>query len=467
MKKIIFTSALFILTFLVSCNTSQGINETVITGHVYYLDNNYSAKPVSDALVYAEDLYAQGKTDAQGEYQLTITPETDEISLSLISSKVGFNTNKVTILAKKGSTTEAPDIVLQKQKPDTVITPIDTASTSGAAAHISVAGNPLSHIYIQSSGLGETALFYFKVTDAQGISVDKTHKVTLHFNILNGPDGGEYLFPESMETVNGEAYTTLNSGIIAGPVQIEASADVEGTTIRALPIRIAIYGGLPDEKHFSVASEQLNMAGLVHYGLTNKVTAFVGDKYSNPVAPGTAVYFSSDYAIISGAATTDAMGRASVQLMSAQPLPPDPLNNSFTKITAQTFTDTLGQKTIASQTSVLFSDIIAPIVILPDTFTYNELNQAKYFSYTVSDIWGHPVVGDTQILVSSTDGTVFGDVGIRMQDTQASGSGTTDFGFSWAPGDSLKAPVVHITITVSSPIGGNGYQSASIVGTKQ
>ena len=68
--------------------------------------------------------------------------------------------------------------------------------------------------------------------------------------------------------------------------------------------------------------------------------------------------------------------------------------------------------------------------------------------------------------VEATAGEVFGDKNIKLLDTRYPGPGTTDFSFSWAPGDSLEAPQVYISIQVSTPEYGNGYQSRNIVGTK-
>jgi len=451
---------------LVSCETTQDANDTTLTGKVYYIDNNYNPVPVEGSLVYAQSFYGQTTTDATGAYSLLFETELDELEVRLVASKAGFNSGEVSIFAKKGEEVFVPDITLVRQQVDTTIIPIDTVSTSGDGAHIEVYSKPVSHIYIHTSGLKETSTLTFLVTDAQGKPVDDEHKVDVEFSILNGPDGGEYIFPESMETQDGYVYTTLNSGVLAGVVQVEAKFTVDSETIRALPIRVAIYGGLPDEEHFSVALEKVNIAGRVHSGLLDKVTAFVGDKFSNPVAPGTAVYFYSDYGIVDGSAVTDGMGRATVEFMSAAPIPPQPLINPFANIKAQTYTDTLRQKTIETDVNLLLTGVTDNIQIAPTSFTYTEQNTPVQFNYVVQDVYGYPLVGETQIQVSATDGALYGDVSIRMVDTQVSGPGSTDFSFAWAPGDSLEAPQVYITITVNPPADGNGYRSTSVSGTK-
>jgi len=457
---------LSVILGIFSCTTSTQTNDTILSGKVFYLDANKLAVPVSGALIQAKTFFAQTSTDASGSYQLTVDLSEDEQSIQLIASKVGFEPKEVVLLAKKGELVRVQDITLSKIQGDTIQAPTDTVTSSGDAAHIHVVSIFDEHIYISGVGLKETTPINFLVTDSKGVPVDEIHKTTVHFEILNGPGGGEYLFPETMETQNGYAYTILNSGIVAGAVQIQAWLEVKGQVIRTTPIRIAIYGGLPDADHFSVSMEKVNIAGRVHFGIIDNITAFVGDKYSNPVAPGTSVYFSTDYGIVEGAAVTDEMGRATVRFISALPLPPDPVNNPFAIITAHTFSDTLGKKTITTQTDVLLSAETAPIEISPTTFQYNDTNTPVYFNYKVHDVYGYPIVGGSAISVSATDGTLYGDVNIQMLDTQVSGPGRTEFAFTWAPGDSLEAPEVYISITVKTPADGNGYMSTSISGSK-
>jgi len=463
-RKIAISILLAIL--IVGCTTETKDHTAIFQGKVFYLDKSNIPIPVNDALVRVRNTVAQAKTDGEGSYRLVVESNVDTFNAVVEASKVGFEMGIATVTAQVGKTILVPDITLRKTS-SFGENPTDTLSASGPARHITVTKQTTEHVYIKGSGLNETALVNFAVTDDNGKLVDSDHSVTVHFSILNGPGGGEYLFPESMTTQNGYVYTILNSGIIAGPVQIQAEAEVEGKTIRSIPIRLTIHGGLPDARHFSIALEKSNIAGRVHYGIIDKITAFVADKYSNPVVPGTAVYFSTNYSMVEGSDTTNTLGQATVRFVSADPLPPDPATNPFATITAYTYSDTLGQKKIVATTQVLLTDRTAPIEVTPDTFSYTDVNRPTQFSYRVHDIWGYPLVGDTRIEVSSTDGNLYGDVSVQLRDTQISGPGTTDFSFTWAPGDSLEAPEVYITITVSPPEDGNGYQSKTIRGYKR
>jgi len=463
-KNIIWLFIIFVILY--SCDSQKTDDKAFLNGTVYSQTTEGAVSPLEGVLVTARGYYTQSYTDVNGGYEITIELEAEEEAVTIQASKAGYSYIQADVTAKKDETTIVPDITLTQTFSDTAGSPTDTITTSGDAAHVEIYGNHESHIYIQSAGLQEAAAISFLVTDAKGVPVDDDHKVTVNFSILNGPDGGEYLFPEEMETVDGRVFTILNSGTIAGAVQILASFIIEGQTIRAIPIRIAIYGGLPDNEHFSVGLEKVNIAGQVHSGLIDRVTAFVGDKYSNPVAPGTAVYFNSDFCIIEGSAVTDELGRAVVRFMSASPLPPNPPVNPFAHIQAFTYSDTLAQHEISASSYLLLSGPTAALQVNPVSFQYNNSNTAVSFNYTVSDVWGYPLVGSTSINVTASDGTLYGDTNLKLVDTQSSGPGTTDFGFVWAPGDSLEANQVFISIVVKPPDYGNGYRSTRVGGTK-
>lgn len=459
---------LLVTSVWLSCksDTTEPEDITTLEGGVYFLDDNNDPTPIQGALVNAQNIFAQAITDNDGTYLMEFELAEDNTEIVLHASKVGFLTSELNVLGKKGEKIIVPDFTLISANEDSTGGIIDTATHSGPAAHIEVDGTHPTHIYVMESGLKETALIEFKVTDSQGRLLDHDHKTTVYFSILNGPGGGEYLVPDTMSTRNGRVYTVLNSGTIAGPVQIEASLSVSGNTVRTIPIRMAIYGGLPDDEHFSVAVEKVNIAGRVHWGILDNVTAFVGDKYSNPVAPGTAVYFSTDYGIVEGAAVTDNMGRATVRYMSSAPLPPLPAIESLATVTAWTYGDTVGFNSLYDSTTILLSDITDAIWVDSTYFTYTEVNAPKHFNYKVNDIWGYPLVEDTKIKVEASNGSLYGDVDLSLNDTRISGPGRTDFQFTWTPGDSLEDPLVFITIKANPPFQGNGYQSFSFSGDR-
>ncbi len=454
---------IFLFGFWACKQTNDSANLAVIQGTVYYYENG-ALKPLPDVLLTAVEAYQQTTSDENGNFSFSLELESEQ-NITIKASKAGYSDAEVSALAKPGETFKAPELTMTvlQNGDSTIVTP---SASSGEAAHINITGNLTDHLYIYGSGLTESATIDFLVTDAEGTPVDKDHNVTVFFRILNGPGGGEYLFPDSMTTLNSVVRTTLNSGIKAGPVQVEAYFVRDNQTFRTTPVRMAIYGGLPDQDHFSIAADQYNIAGQVHFGLTDEITAFVGDKYGNPVAPNTVVYFTTEYGLIAGAGFTDELGRATASFLTAAPLPPDPLNDSFTTITAITYSDTLASHQLSASTSLLLSANTAGIEVSPTTFQYTDINTSVGFDFSVKDIYGNPLVADTRIKVNATAGDLFGDTDFDLLDYVTPGNGTTEFTFSWASGDSLQDPQVYITIQVESPQNGNGSRSIRLVGTK-
>lgn len=473
MRTVSFLFLLIIIAWFFTCSDSTGNNKNLatLTGAVYGIELNNQLVPIEGALVNVENYFSQATSNTSGVYQLQVELSSDNATnLKVVATKAGYIQASATVAVKKGETVQVPDLTLQKMVNDTTGTDTtgqDTSRVSGDAAHIEVFGAHEQHIYVLGSGLPETALLRFVVRDANGVPVDKNHRVLVEFSVLNGPGGGEFVDPDTMTTQGGLVYTVLNSGVVSGPVQIQAKASVNGNVISTIPVRVAIYGGLPDAVHFNLAADRLNIAGLKFSGIIDYITAFVGDKYSNPVAPGTVVYFSSDYCIVDGSAQTDEMGRATVRFMSTAPLPPSPQDSAFAHITGWTYSDLLQENSIKTRARVLLTDQTAPIMVSPTSFSYTNQNVPVNFTYTVQDVWGRPLVADSKIKVSATDGDVYGDTDITTQDTQASGPGLTQFSFTWSPGDSLQAPQVYINIKVTTPANGNGYQSVDILGNKQ
>ncbi len=143
----------------------------------------------------------------------------------------------------------------------------------------------------------------------------------VNFKFGSSPSGGEYLYPASVESnALGRASVTLNTGTIAGVAQVIAEFTVNKIKVRSKPVLIAIHGGFPDPGHFAVAAPKLNYPEYGIIGFEIPFTAFVGDKYTNPVRQGTSVYFEATSGIIEGSNLTDDLGRSTVTLLT-QPFP--------------------------------------------------------------------------------------------------------------------------------------------------
>jgi hypothetical protein len=156
-----------------------------------------------------------------------------------------------------------------------------TGGGSGLAQTIAFLGSNPRELTVYGVGGIETAILGFEVRDSLGLPIDVAHYVDMSFSITNGPNGGEYISPISVRTNQvGQAYTTFNSGVRAGVVQVLASATVGSRTISSSPIRLIIHAGYPDQTHFTVGPEKFNFPTLGIFGLRDRISVLVGDIYS-------------------------------------------------------------------------------------------------------------------------------------------------------------------------------------------
>jgi len=347
---------------------------------------------------------------------------------------------------------------------------------SGQAATIAFIQSTLPAISVREVGGNETAVLTFEVRDSLGVPVDEAHQVTVVFSIGSGPGGGEYISPVSAlsDPSTGRVQTTLSAGIKAGVVQIVARATIGSRTIRSAPVVIDIFGGFPVQSHFSIGAEKQNFPGWDKLKEKNTIKVLAGDKWSNPVKPGTAVYFASTGGVITASGYTDATGNADAILLSGNPLPVDPvLGPGFARVSATTVGE-FGE-TVTSSVFVLFSGTPTIKNVTPSTFAVPSGGVSGPINFEVSDQNGNPLAAGTQITVTlqytpppntTINLSVTGDISVTLGDTQAKGRGTTQFTFQVVDQTlgGVQAPIpVTVVISVTSPNG--NPPSVSISGT--
>ncbi|MBI9072567.1 MAG: hypothetical protein JEY94_13275 [Melioribacteraceae bacterium] len=333
---------------------------------------------------------------------------------------------------------------------------------SGEPASIFLVSQSLDAIGVTESGSPETAQITFEVQDSSGIPIDIAHAVDVNFRFGAHPDGGEIIAPKTVRTDhNGQVKVNLTSGTIAGAVQVIGEITFNGEIIRSKPVHIAIHGGLPEDSHFSVGSGQLNYPHLHKIAAEGEITALVGDRYSNPVRPGTAVYYSTDAGVIEGSNLTDEFGRASVTILSGDPQPNHATYGpGFFNVYANTIDE--NDQQISTSTLVLYSGY-PQITISEQTFAIAN-GGSQYFTYTVMDENGNPLAPGNKYTVSVTtdgDAGVSGATGLTMPDTQF-GNTTFSFRLYDSKDDEYKPADAIITISVNGP---NGIRELSISGT--
>lgn len=316
-------------------------------------------------------------------------------------------------------------------------------------------------IGVRATGQREDTQLTFQVVDVNGNPLNNHNPTEVRFVFGNQPDGGEFISPESRVTNNlGQATVTLTSGTLPGTVQVIAeTTDDSGRVIRSQPVVVVIHAGLPHQDHFTLSPSVRNVLAFITADY--EVTALAGDRHSNTVPDGTAIYFSTNGGFIQGSSFTQ-NGRASTFLTVANPIP----LNGIAIIRASTADD--NQNTVSTTAQIIFSG--EPIItVTPNTINLPNASD-QTFNFTVRDSNGNPMVAGTNITVSveGEDFDLIGDTNITLRDVNASFSNIpdlTEFTFNIKdsnPETENNTPII-ITIEVDGP---NGYARKVIEGRK-
>ena len=451
-------SFLIIGLFLFSCDVTDSDEGVRISGTV--VDEN-TGNPLAGALVeitIPQNLEQNTTSDEDGRFVFDPLDLEEETQITIQVSRDGFNNGFAQVTAQPDRDVSVSNILLRRTSDngddgggggdggEPVSGPV------GGAASIILSNLSATSINIAESGGVVNSTFTFTVQDSTGRALDLNNAVDVAFNIVEGPGGGEAITPEIARTnSNGAASASLFAGNVAGNVKIEAVVERDdiGLTIRSSPILLAIHGGFPDQNHFSIAARTFNFEGFSINGIRNQITVIVGDKFSNPVKPGTPVYFNTTGGIIQGSGQTNDDGETSVDLISGDPRPP----TGYATVTAFTFDE--NNQEITKSIEVLFSGPPSNgnITVTPSTFDIPP-NGSESFEMIITDINGNPLPAGTTIVVEPAEGmTVEGDVEVAVPNTLFPGPGVTEFTFTARDTDDESDAVqaVSIVITVTTP----------------
>lgn len=342
---------------------------------------------------------------------------------------------------------------------------------SGSIARLVLSGTPSTTLRVIESGGPETLPLTFVGLDSLGQAVNGSNAATVRFRFGQNPGGELSVSPEEGQTdARGQITAVVSSGTRAGIVQLVAEATrPDGGIVRSDPVRLTIHGGLPNQTFFTAAPAIRNIPGLVRFSETTPIEVIAGDQFSNPVAPGTAVYFSTTHGVIGASTQTSSEGLGSVILRSANPLP---LTNGVVVVTAETAGR--DEERVFDQTPVVFSGPTT-LRLSPGTAGFGS------YTLTVADARGNPLVEGTSVVVTvagegvelagSTEVSL-DDTGVTTSDTNGdgllqpsevtvlTGRDITEFPFSVTRDpESTEQSVSSITVTVTSP---NGDLTTSI-----
>jgi len=442
----------FVFSF-VSCEFGLNPDNTSITGRIV---DSQTGNPIAAASIKISDGTIQVATtsDLEGKFTAELTLEEDK-DLQLIILMEGYKADTLNIFVIAGSTKEIQAILLEATG--------GSSTSSGQAASIYLFSQSLESIGVKESGGVEACQIVFEVLDSSGIPITLENSVVVKFSFLSNPGGGEYLYPDSSITNTfGWASVTLNSGTMAGVIQILATIQLANDTINSRPVLISIHGGLPDQNHFDVASEFLNYPAYGILGYVIPFTAYVGDKYSNPVRQNTSVYYSTSSGIIEGSALTNKLGTVTVNLLS-QPFPDHQVYGpGFLEVIASTIDE--NSEMIYTSSVRLLSGF--PIISVFPTLIDIQNGGSQIFSYTVSDGNNNPLAKGNSISVTVEEGniTLLGDIEFTLPDTQS--ETFTQFSFSAFDSEPDTLNPVNAVIKIQSS-GPNGDESINIFGTSR
>lgn len=463
------SSLIFVILFLgisillYSCKTEDEVitaggggdtlEKSIISGQVVDRDTGF---PIDSALVriFGNTINTVLYTSGFGQYSVEAEFENDEnILITVYKNGYKIDTSSAVVPAGKDLTVPLVELSLLGGSGNPI--------PSGDPVSIFLSSISSTTIGVKESGSVETTRIEFVAQDSAGVPIDSNHVVAVHFSLGAGPGGGEFLSPpQVMTNSNGKAIVNLTSGTKAGAVQVIAKIYLANSTISSIPVAITIHGGLPDLAHFSIAPAMVNFPGYNIFGLENPITAFVGDKYANPVRPETAVYFTTTGGIIEGSVLTNLQGIGTVNLISAEPRPNHPVfGEGFATITASTIDE--NSQTISKETVVLFSGI--PQVSINPTNINVPNGGSQSFSYFVGDQNGNPLSSGTTVNVNVEGEFVDaqGDLSVTIPDTQS--PGWTQFSFLVFDTEDTVIVVSPVTISIETS-GPNGSALQTISG---
>lgn len=453
-----------------------GSNEVTISGRVVDVASN---NPIPEAVVTF-----QFSTGDQQEEETAVTDSVGRYSKMLDVNEA----TDVTITASKGGTTAqqvervSPDVGTVRDVNFELDVGGEDEREPGRPTDILLESQSTDAIRVQESGGTSIARLTFVVVDSTGTAIDIDRAVDVNFRFGKQP-GDATLTPKTV-TTNGKGQATVNvsSGTTSGVVQVVAETErPDGTQFQSKPVSLTIHGGLPNKCHFSLGPAQFNFPGLEEFGVTNEVRVFVGDKFGNPVVPGTSVYFSTNAGLIEGSAQTNAQGQGSVTLTSARPLPAggvgtvraetvgtDDVNVIVDPDNCPDPAETGNENTIFDTIPIVFSGR-PEVIVSPDSA---ELGQT--YTLTVWDVENeNPLAPGTSIQVEA-EGTkvkAVGNTDVTLDDTNVidenqdgfgpedvqKGEGITNFTFRVVEDleiDEGGDPTIEtVTITVSGPNG--------------
>lgn len=213
------------------------------------------------------------------------------------------------------------DVVTARIDGTTISATIELTVNPPQALTVSFVGSTLSQLSLAGIGGEESTELTFRVAGPQGVPIVNS-EVSFSINtlvggafILNGRETG-------ITDNNGQARTILNSGTVAGPVNVVAVHNASG--LLGISDDIIISTGVPEYSRFSVSYGDFNPADAFNVdGITVDVNIIASDQFGNNPTEGTRISFIAPESgnIVNSCELQD--GACSVTWRSTSPRPAD------------------------------------------------------------------------------------------------------------------------------------------------
>lgn len=182
-------------------------------------------------------------------------------------------------------------------------------ATAGSIKFISATTTNIALKGTGGFGRQEFSTLTFQVFDKTGNPVAGT-PIDFAFSDSNAAStvGGLTLNPTfATSAADGTVTALVSAGTIPTSVRIVASVHESSPLVTTLSNILVISTGVPDQKHFSLATETLNCEGKDIDQTCSTITATLGDHFGNPVPDGTAVNFTTEGGIIDASCVTGSL----------------------------------------------------------------------------------------------------------------------------------------------------------------
>ena len=247
------------------------------------------------------------------------------------------------------------------------------------------------------TGRSESAILSFRVVDLSNAPING---VSVAFSI-NTNNGGATISPATATSnSDGLVSTTVSSGTDPASIVVQAKAGTS-PVITSQSDTLIVSNSVPFEGGFEIVAEKYNLDGR-KTGDSTRITAYVRDKFGNPVPDGVAVNFVTDYGAVAsstlgGCTTINGVCTVIFRVQDPRPLADGiatvkatlRVGDGSTVITPQTLQINMAG---ASGSSYLVLD---PVTLAP--LTKLQLTSCKQsFELLLSDGSGHaPAAGTT------------------------------------------------------------------------